>query len=242
MSVIVTAQYVRIEQAVGSVGDRILAQLIDWGVLLAYMVMAGWVIAKLEINSFWFFILSLLFPVLFYTLAFELFNNGQTLGKMAMKLRVVKTDGSQPTLGALLLRWLLFLIDGPTFSFVGLIPMVLTRSNQRLGDLAAGTVVIKLQDYKRRRVSLDDYDYLEQDYTPRYPQAADLSLEQIELIRRVVGTGLNDRGEMTVDKEEKVLQLSRKVQQKLGISRTEPTDAAFLRRVVRDYLTLNVED
>lgn len=234
MSKIVTAQYVRIEQAVGSVGDRIVAQLIDWGVLLAYMVMTGWVLLKLQTDFFWVVLISLVFPVLFYSLAFEVFNNGQTLGKLAMRLRVVKTDGSQPTLGALVLRWLLFLIDGPTFSFVGLIPMVLTRSNQRLGDLAAGTVVIKLQDYKRRRVSLDDYDYLQQGYTPRYPQAADLSLEQIELIRRAIGS---EGGELA----SQVALLSKKVQQKMGISRVEPTDAAFLRRVVRDYLTLNVE-
>lgn len=235
MSVIVTAQYVRIEQAVASVGDRIFAQLIDWGVLLAYMSLSAWVLHEMQAEWYWFVLLSVVLPILFYSLACELFNNGQSLGKMAMKLRVVKADGSTPTLGAFLLRWLLYLIDGPTFSFVGLVAMILTRNNQRLGDMAAGTVVIKLQDYRKIRVSLDDYDYLQQDYTPRYPQAADLSLEQIEIIRRAISS---DGGELA----SQVALLSKKVQQKMGIGKAEPTDAAFLRRVVRDYLTLNVED
>ena len=134
------------------------------------------------------------------------------------------------------MRWMLFLVDGPMTSFMGLIPMIMTKNNQRLGDLAAGTVVVKLQNYKKIQVSLDEYDYLAKNYTPRYVQAADLSLEQIEIIRRTL-----------VQAEEssnfiKLSLLSDKVQEKLGISPAEHTDEQFLRRIVRDYQYYAIEE
>ena len=145
---IITGQYVRIQPTVASVGDRIFAQLIDWGVLLAYFALLTWFIVVTGIDGWWWMVLYL-FPLFFYSLLCEILNQGQTLGKMALNIRVVKMDGSMPTLGSYLMRWMLFLIDGPATSFVGLVAMILTRNNQRLGDMAAGTVVIKKQKYKK---------------------------------------------------------------------------------------------
>ena len=232
---ILTGQYVRIEQAVASVGDRILAQLIDWVVVYSYLIAAIWIESELKIDEPWVVILTLMFW-LFYTPFMEVMNQGQTLGKKIMNMRVVRADGSRPSLGAYIMRWMLFLVDGPMTSFMGLIPMVLTKSNQRLGDLAAGTVVVKLQNYKKIQVSLDEYDYLAKNYTPRYVQAADLSLEQIEIIRRTL-----------LQTEEsanyyRLSQLSEKVQQKLNIRRAETTDEQFLRRIMRDYQFYAIEE
>ena len=134
-------------------------------------------------------------------------------------------DGSMPTLGAYLMRWMLWLIDGPATSFVGLVAMILNRNNQRLGDMAAGTVVIKKQKYKKIQISLDEYDYLAKNYTPRYPQASDLSLEQIEIITRAISTQ-RDGFDLRLN------QLAKKVQQKFNIERKEANDLAFLQRVV----------
>ena len=77
-------------------------------------------------------------------------------------------------------------------------------------------------------MSLDEYDFLLKDYKPHYAQAADLSLEQIEIITRTVNVPRKDFAERTAA-------LSEKVQQKLGIRRTEPTDTEFLRCIVNDY-------
>jgi uncharacterized RDD family membrane protein YckC len=232
---ILTGQYVRINQTAASIGDRILAQLIDWFLLFAYECGAIWLIVSTETDGFWTFFLFVLSPILFYTLLMEVFNHGQSVGKMVLMTRVVKVDGSTPSLGAFLLRWLLFLVDGPMTSCMGLIPIALTRNHQRLGDLAAGTVVIKLQNYKKIQVSLDDYDYLQKNYTPRYPQAADLSLEQVETITRTVA---NMRPEFAP----RVAQLSQKVQEKFGIERAETSDLAFLTRILRDYQYYALEE
>ena len=152
-----------------------------------------------------------------------------------MKTQVVKLDGTSPTLGAFLMRWLLYLIDGPMTSYMGLVVMLLTRNNQRLGDLAAGTIVIKKQKYKKIQISLDEYDYLAQNYTPRYPQAADLSLEQIEIIPRTLSISQKDFAL-------RVAKLAGKVREKLNIERKETDDAAFLRRIVRDYQYYALEE
>ena len=232
---ILTGQYVRIEQAVASVGDRILAQLIDWGVVYSYLTMAIWVEVKLKLDDPWLVIITLLLW-LFYTPFLEVMNQGQTLGKKVMKMRVVKADGSRPSLGAFIMRWLLFLVDGPMTSFMGLIPMIITKNNQRLGDLAAGTVVVKLQNYKKIQVSLDEYDYLTKNYTPRYAQAADLSLEQIEIVRRTLAQAEVSSNYI------KLSLLADKVQEKLGISSAEPTDEQFLHRIVRDYQYYAIEE
>ena len=228
----ITGQYVNIQPTVASVGDRIFAQIIDWMVMLAYIVLVVWLVTSLDIGNEWYIITFLALVPLFYTLLFEIFNQGQSLGKMAMKMQVVKLDGTMPTLGSYLMRWLLYLIDGPATSFMGLLAMILSRNNQRLGDMAAGTVVIKKEKYKKIQVSLDEYDYLMQNYRPRYPQAADLSLEQVEIITRAIG--IKDLRQMA--------ELSRKVRQKLGVERKEKDDAAFLQRIVRDYQYYALEE
>lgn len=235
---LLTSQYVRIEQTAASVGDRMLAQLIDWGVMLAYITLVTWLITALNLDTFWVVVIFMLMPMCFYTLACEVFNHGQSLGKMAMKMRVVKVDGSTPTLGAFVMRWLLYLVDGPITSFMGVLVMVLTRSNQRLGDLAAGTMVVKLQNYKKIQVSLDEYDYLMKNYTPRYPQASDLSLEQIDTIAQALRAGASrlQEGDQTLAR------LANKVEEKLGVKRTEQTNEAFLSRVVRDYQYYALEE
>ena len=112
---IITGQYVRIQPTVASVGDRIFAQLIDWGVLLAYIALLTWFVVETNISG-WVVATLYLFPLLFYTLICEVLNQGQTLGKMVLNIRVVKMDGSMPTLGAYLMRWMLWLIDGPATS------------------------------------------------------------------------------------------------------------------------------
>lgn len=231
---IITGQYVRIQPTVASVGDRIFAQLIDWGVLLAYIALLTWFVVETNISG-WVVATLYLFPLLFYTLICEVLNQGQTLGKMVLNIRVVKMDGSMPTLGAYLMRWMLWLIDGPATSFVGLVAMILNRNNQRLGDMAAGTVVIKKQKYKKIQISLDEYDYLAKNYTPRYPQASDLSLEQIEIITRAISTQC-DGFDLRLN------QLAKKVQQKFNIERKEANDLAFLQRVVRDYQYYALEE
>ena len=106
-------------------------------VLLLFVILpggrAGWGLFLLLI-----FLLEWFYPVLF-----ELFWRGQTPGKRAMGLRVVMDNGLPVTPGASLLRNLLRSADiFPALYLTGLISMLISRHWQRLGDLAAATLVI----------------------------------------------------------------------------------------------------
>ena len=67
---------------------------------------------------------------------------GQTLGKMAMKLKVVKKDGAKIDWQAAIVRNLLRIIDGFLFYLVGAIVVWVSKNKQRLGDMAANTIVV----------------------------------------------------------------------------------------------------
>jgi uncharacterized RDD family membrane protein YckC len=76
-----------------------------------------------------------------YFIAMEA-TKGATLGKMAMGLKVVKQDGAAMDWQASIIRNLLRIIDGFCFYLVGAIIVWVTKSKQRLGDLAAHTLVV----------------------------------------------------------------------------------------------------
>jgi uncharacterized RDD family membrane protein YckC len=83
--------------------------------------------------------------VLYYYFALELLT-GQTLGKKVMGLRVAQADGSPPELRQVAMRTVLRLVDGLGVYLVGLIAMLATgQRRQRLGDLAAGTIVTTVE-------------------------------------------------------------------------------------------------
>lgn len=88
------------------------------------------------------FVIEWLYPVLF-----EVFSRGQTPGKKLLKISVIKDDLSPVTLGASMVRNLLRTVDFlPLFYLVGLVTMLSNQRFQRLGDLAAGTLVISVAE------------------------------------------------------------------------------------------------
>jgi uncharacterized RDD family membrane protein YckC len=84
--------------------------------------------------------------VLIYYFALEA-ALGKTVGKLLLGLRVVRIDGSRPSVGVIALRTLLRIVDWLPFGYlVGFITMMVTgRRRQRLGDLAAKTRVVRVQ-------------------------------------------------------------------------------------------------
>lgn len=96
---------------------------------------SGWVAAG--------FVVSVFAVFYFYNVLFEVLAQGRTPGKRATHLRVVREQGTPVDLPASLVRNLLRLIDELLFGLPALVAILLTKHNQRLGDLAAGTLVIR---------------------------------------------------------------------------------------------------
>src|SRR5262245_54568432 len=141
---------------VAGIGSRFLAALIDTlliGALqiVVYMIVLVFIGATLEQNglsslSAWVvggLVLISFFLLWGYYIFFELLWNGQTPGKRVVGLRVIKTDGRPITAVESLVRNLVRLVDFmPTSYGVGIVTMFITEQSQRLGDMAAGTLVI----------------------------------------------------------------------------------------------------
>lgn len=89
-----------------------------------------------------FYLVALFFLWWGYGAAMETFNNGQTLGKLALGLRTVSQTGLSINVSQAILRNLLRAIDVAPPFYPGLVAMACNRRLQRLGDLAAGTVVV----------------------------------------------------------------------------------------------------
>ena len=237
---IVTGQYVQIQQTPASVGERIGAQLIDWLIQGIFATTLLYLLDEVnDLTGFFanssqpLFIIVFLIIICYCPLC-EIFNHGQTLGKKALKMRVVKKDGSTPSIGSYLLRWLLFIADGPTLAGLGILVMLLNQDNQRIGDIAAGTMVIKLNSYHQIQVSLDEFNHLSKNYRPVYPQVTDLSLEQIDLITRTLELP---------DDDPRIHALAEKAKQILHINTPlERSDDTFLWRIVKDYQYYALED
>ena len=226
-----TTQNVAIQYELASVGDRIFAYLIDVLVLSAYFFLMAIILSTLEIASVAIFIILFFLPLVFYDLLSEIFMNGQSIGKRARKIKVVRQDGSQASLGNYLLRWLFRAIDITLFSGAVAVIFILWRgTGQRLGDLAAGTAVIKL----KTKASLDDTILTEvaQDYQVQIPGVEKLSDSDIALVKEVLQTmaTLSDR----LKRQELIRKLQAKLEKKMGIQ-SDLQPQVFLETVLKDY-------
>jgi uncharacterized RDD family membrane protein YckC len=150
-----TPELVAIEMPLAGIGSRFIALLVDtliWAVGLTMLGLMFWAIGPaLEAFSqisyqwqvaIWFFVLFLL-NWGYFTL-FEAFWNGRTPGKRVARIRVIQRSGRPIGFFESLARNLVRYIDQiPFFYAVGVIVMFATRQHQRLGDLAAGTLVVR---------------------------------------------------------------------------------------------------
>lgn len=228
-----TAQNVTIEYRIASVGDRILATIIDGLVIIGIvilMLLLGPATGLLDgLGTFG--VLLFIVPVLLYHPLCEIFLDGQTMGKKAMKTKVVKLDGSQPNIGAYLLRWLLRLVEiDIVYGGVALITIIVNGKGQRLGDIAAGTCVVKLE----RPVQLGEtiYKALEQDYQIKYESVSRLDDDDVDIARSVIRAMNTSRRNPKIDRLAETA--ASNLAQKMGVSFDE-TPRQFLRRVIRDY-------
>ncbi len=152
-----SATGLQIELAVAGPGARSFAFILDWHIRLL-LAIAWWLASSLavtgsmggipdESNAGEFFGLVVVLPAvaiyLLYHPLLEVFMHGRTPGKRIAGVRIATRNGLTPGVGALLIRNVFRLIDGlPGFYGVGLASTVITADHVRLGDLAAGTLLL----------------------------------------------------------------------------------------------------
>ena len=232
-----TTQNVNINFTAASVGDRIFAQLLDILVMIAYVVVIGFFLditgltTTIEAMDNWSImaVYGIIYsPIMFYTIVQESLWEGQTIGKRIMKTKVIKLDGYQAGFGDYLVRWLFRLVE--VFignGIIGLIAIIASQKNQRLGDMAAGTAVITLKN--KVNINHTIIQDINSDYVPTYPLVIKLSDNDVRIIKETFEAAITTRDYATVIKlREKVLSVT-------GIKNQSGNDQDFIRTLLKDY-------
>ncbi|ELR98378.1 RDD family protein [Gloeocapsa sp. PCC 73106] len=152
-----TPESVELEFNLAGIGNRAYALCLDYLVLgiVVIVVLVVWAFAYIYILDFlpelgkWLLAVQILMVFFFYTSYFVFFETlwqGQTPGKRWTKIRVISDDGTEVSLTQSLLRALLRPIDD--LFFIGSFLIVFSKSEKRLGDLVAGTLVVKEENSK----------------------------------------------------------------------------------------------
>jgi len=232
-----TTQNVNIEFPIASVGERIVASIIDFLIMIGYFIaiffLFMWLLDATEGTDLYFPVaygVIFFLPIFFYHLLCETFLNGQSFGKKIMKMRVVKLDGSQAGIGSFFLRWILAPIDYFLYGAVGIVTMIINGKGQRLGDLAAHTTVVKL----KTEAKLEDtiLRATPVNYEVKFPQINTLTDKDIAIVKAVLD--MNYKKPDLMMYEDMLQKTKEAVEKKIGIS-SNLQPISFLDIVLKDY-------
>lgn len=185
-----TTQKVTVNYQVASFWYRFLALAIDLalisvflGLFSLFMNLSFKYTKTVEVIHY----LVMFFVIYFHALLSEIFFNGQTLGKLAVGIRVVKLNGTKLNITDCVIRWCFRLID--VYLSCGAIAAVTMNSSnkgQRLGDLLANTTLIK----SRSHINFKLKDILSikttESYQPQFPQVKTFKEQEMILVKTVL--------------------------------------------------------
>ena len=213
--------------------ERIFSTIVDLIVMTIVVLILMFICGSIGLDNL--AMVVSFFIVVFYHMFFELFNAGQSPGKMMFKIKVVNMRGSPPSSSEAFERWVFRLLD-VTFSAGTLACLYITSSpkNQRLGDLMSGCTVIKLKP--SADVSLDRVLRIhDRERDILYPQVIKYGEKDMLLVKDVLQRSSMFKNRST---RKVVLSLSKKIEEELNIAVKRKDKKAFLEDVLRDYVSL----
>ena len=232
---ITTSQNIDIDYEVAGLGERIVARLIDLAIFVLILIlgmfvgdMANWFTNSGISTVIVLIIYASLF--VFYDLIFEIFMNGQSVGKRIMKIKVISLDGGQPRVGQYFMRWLFrivdFLLTWP--GLVALIAAAVNEKTQRVGDMVAGTILIRTKP--RTQINNIVFMPMYDGYQPVFKEAGQLNDKDIELIHEIIGAYMKSGNNMVV------YNMAQRVKEHLNVVPPNGmNDMLFLQTIIKDY-------
>jgi len=227
-----TTQNVNLDYKIVGIGERMLALVIDLFIFFLYFFLLDVLISITDdvFSDSWtvFGIQSLLMlPVMFYSLYMHILFNGRTVGKMIVKTRVVKVDGTPVHWSNFMTRWMLRIVD--LWMFLGSISaltILFSEKRQRLGDAAAGTVVISTKN--QVKISHTILEEVEDNYQPKFIMVTKLNDKDVRLIKETLIIAKRSRDFKTLKA------LRNKVETVLDV-KSDLYDLQFIDTVLKDY-------
>ena len=236
---IVTSQNVPIEYELGGLRDRALAFLLDFVIIIGGILILSliFLMASLSAQAWLYVDFFVLIPTFFfYSLVMEIFNDGQSVGKMALRIKVVKLNGSEVTLSDYFIRWMFRMVD--IYFSLGSIASMLVGSSekgQRMGDIVANTTVIRLQP--KHMMSLADLLRIGtiDNYTPKFPEVKKLNEEDMLIVKTVI----ERYNKFPNPAHKQALEMTAKsIAKNIGVTKLPVNRTEFLKMVLRDYVVL----
>lgn len=257
-----TDQNIEIELELASLAQRFAAVLLDVVILVVYFALMTFIIAMVFWNSydynnqednsedFWLavFYIIVYLPFLLYTPLMEYLTKGQTIGKLALGIRVVKATGDNATFKDYFTRWLFRPVEFYILNFFGigfflalingffdaLFALISSRS-QRIGGFMSNTIVVRknpLRDYSIKDVLSIKTN---ENHVATYPGVTKFTDDDMILIKRTIS-----RVESFQNAETKLfaVELAKKTAEELGLQETPPKKLTFLKTVLDDYVVL----
>ncbi|TMD59229.1 MAG: RDD family protein, partial [Chloroflexi bacterium] len=232
-----TAEHVGISYELAGIGNRMLAAFFDI-LFLGIVIVGGFLVAavilrQLGVSLAVDFIVSAVLVVLLllvvpfgYWVAMESLWNGQTLGKRIVGIRVLRDDGSPVGFFAIATRALLRSLDLVPIIFpIDIVLIVASKKGQRLGDIVAGTVVVKAR--------------VERDFSTLRTRAVPQGEAPVVTVRGLSGEGqrlvrefaLREGGLKPEARTEVARAIARTIRPAIPESAAHPDDVEFLRAV-----------
>lgn len=229
---------------------RILAYCIDLLILIVYawgMRLFLFDVLNIRNNEMGLDILFTSIPMLLYSVICETTMHGQSLGKKILGIRVMSLEGGEPAVSQYLLRWVTRFFEWPlvfgsvlpgfqviyqvlSVGFFGIFVIIIiavTKANQRLGDLGAGTVVVdtKIKTHLHETVFLEIDDKA---YEVRFPEVMKLTDRDINTIKSILDVAFRKNDFKLA------ASAAEKIKNHLKI-KTEMDPFQFLEKVLLDY-------
>ena len=241
--------YYKIAQTGTRIGAYIVDMVIQGGIIIL-IVLLFFSTGSLRGGSFpighggGFQILALAFFYLIYFFFqwgyftfFELFKNGQSPGKRALRISVIKADGDPLDASTIVLRNLLRAVDGfPVFNVLGGFVSILDKKSRRLGDIVADTLVVHEIEFDLKEPKFDTRLSSKSAEEPAMKLVKKLDEEELYVIRRFLGERyfLPDEKQISV-----AAKLAAGVKKRLNITEKFNNDEniVFLERVYREHST-----
>ena len=230
---ITTSEGVTVSMTIAGIGSRSLAFLLDAIVVGTTLAVIGAIglqtVAIDDLLTLGILTAVVLFVPFVYIVTMETLNGGKTLGKMAAGIKVVRTSGAPVGFGSVVVRALLLPIDVLLFG-IGVIAMFVNDKSQRIGDMAARTVVVRDRFRSAQNVGLGVTGAALEPEVRRWDVSA-ITDQEVAVIRSFLtrANGLTFESRSTY-----ASQLRERIAPRVGGADPNLADEAFLTRVVAE--------
>ncbi|MBK8927217.1 MAG: RDD family protein [Crocinitomicaceae bacterium] len=238
---IVTSHNVSIDYEAASVMNRGVAVFLDQLIIGVYILLVLFIVSSFGISTLDFNMTTIIFyilllPAMFYSLWCEFFFKGQTVGKLALGIRVVKLNGENATLADYTMRWIFRIIDyWISAGSVAAIFIASTEKGQRLGDVLAQTAIIKNKPEQIYSIK-DILSIMDRSkHEPTYLGVTKFTDEDMILIKNAINRVQKFPNE---PHKQLIRELAIKASQELKLTEVPEKKLTFLKTLLQDYIVL----